>query len=237
MYLLRIIRVARFVFRFFSIQKKYNDQFIDAYLQPFHEKYGRTISDPTLKKIKKYYCLGIPVTCNSYKKLYGKTLSDKERELATITGIITPIIDDFTDEKTLTRDRLEALTSDPKNFNATTVEEEIVKTIEIIFSENHQPSPYLKTCWKTHGLSQTPGERKVHFTNKELTVIKLLCQQYCNKEIAGRLNTTLRSVESARERIQYKIGAKNMIGVVVYAITKGIVNVKELTLCCKEYVS
>ncbi|MFL5811297.1 MAG: response regulator transcription factor [Flavisolibacter sp.] len=63
---------------------------------------------------------------------------------------------------------------------------------------------------------------KSNFTNKELTVIKLMCQEFSNKEIASHLNTSVRSVESARERIQQKIGSKNMIGIVVYAIKHGI---------------
>jgi hypothetical protein len=129
MYLLRLITVSNFVFKFFKIQQQYNSQFIDAYLQPFYKAYGRTIKESALQKIKKYYCLGIPVTCTSYKKIYGKNLSEKERELATLTGIITPLIDDFTDEKTLSDEKIESLTSSPGTYEAATVEEAIVKTI------------------------------------------------------------------------------------------------------------
>jgi hypothetical protein len=129
MYFLRIFRVAKFVFNFFKVQNAFNRQFIDAYLQPFQDQFGKSISPSVLQKIKKYYCLGIPVTCSSYKKIYGKSLSAKERELATLTGIITPIIDDFTDEKTLSDENIESLTSLPGKYNAITVEEEIVKTI------------------------------------------------------------------------------------------------------------
>ena len=129
MHLLRLITVSRFVFKFFKVQQQYNNAFIDDFLRPFHEQYGQTIKDSALLKIKKYYCLGIPVTCASYKKIYGKSLSDKERELATLTGIITPLIDDFTDEKTLSDEKIEALTSLPETYRCTTVEEEIVKAI------------------------------------------------------------------------------------------------------------
>jgi hypothetical protein len=129
MYLLRLIIVSRFVFNFFKAQKLYNNQFIDAYLQPFHEQYGRSLKSSALEKIKKYYCLGIPVTCASYKKIYGKSLSEKERELATLTGIITPLIDDFTDEKTLSDENIEALTSSPETYVPGSVEEAIVQSI------------------------------------------------------------------------------------------------------------
>ena len=129
MYLLRLITVSRFVFRFFKVQRQYNNQFIDTYLLPFHLQYKNSIGNGALQKIKKYYCLGIPVTCASYKKIYGSSLSEKERELATLTGIITPLIDDFTDEKTLSDEKIEALTSAPEKYLPSTVEEEIVKSI------------------------------------------------------------------------------------------------------------
>ena len=73
------------------------------------------------------------------------------------------------------------------------------------------------------------GTLKPNFTNKELTVIKLMCQEYSNKEIASNLKTSVRSVESARERIQQKIGSKNMIGIVVYAIKNGIMLLHEMS--------
>jgi DNA-binding NarL/FixJ family response regulator len=60
------------------------------------------------------------------------------------------------------------------------------------------------------------------FTTKEIDVIKLMCQEYSIKEIAGKLKSTTRSVESARERILKKVGAKNMMGIALYAIRAGI---------------
>ena len=60
------------------------------------------------------------------------------------------------------------------------------------------------------------------FTARETDIIKLICQQYINKEIADQLNLSIRTVESHREKIQEKTGAKNSIGVVIYAIKHGI---------------
>lgn len=61
-------------------------------------------------------------------------------------------------------------------------------------------------------------ETRPNFSQKEIEVIKLVCEEHCTKEIAQRLATTSRSVERFRERIQEKIGAKNVVGIVVYAI-------------------
>ncbi len=56
------------------------------------------------------------------------------------------------------------------------------------------------------------------FTARETDIIKLICEQYTNKEIATMLGLSIRTVESHRKNIQEKTAAKNLVGVVVYAI-------------------
>lgn len=129
MFLTNLCRTGFFVVRFFAAQKQYNKAFIGLFFQPFYEKWGRSLSAATLKKITQYYCLGIPITCASYKKIYGGSLSTNERSLATLAAIITPLIDDFTDEKTLSHAQIESLTAQPHNYTARTLEEDIVKHI------------------------------------------------------------------------------------------------------------
>jgi DNA-binding NarL/FixJ family response regulator len=60
------------------------------------------------------------------------------------------------------------------------------------------------------------------FTAREQDIIKLICQQYTNKEIAQALKLSFRTIESYREKIHEKTGAKNSIGVVIYAIKHGL---------------
>jgi DNA-binding NarL/FixJ family response regulator len=72
--------------------------------------------------------------------------------------------------------------------------------------------------------SKLRQEKILPFTDKEIKIIQLICQEYSAKEIAVQLNISLRSVESTRERILAKIGAKNMVGIVVYAIRNRIYN-------------
>ena len=63
------------------------------------------------------------------------------------------------------------------------------------------------------------GEQQIKkFTPRETDIIKLVCKQYTDKEIASLLRLSIRTVESHRENIQEKVGARNSIGVVIYAI-------------------
>lgn len=59
-------------------------------------------------------------------------------------------------------------------------------------------------------------------SDREIEVMKLICQQYTNSEIAEKLFLSSRTVESHRQRISDKIGAKNTVGIVVYAIVNNI---------------
>ena len=66
---------------------------------------------------------------------------------------------------------------------------------------------------------QTP---KPLFSQNEIEVIKMICQEASNKEIASRLFLSTRTIEGYRERIQERIKAKNTAGIVIYAIKNGI---------------
>ncbi len=55
-------------------------------------------------------------------------------------------------------------------------------------------------------------------TDREIVVIRLICQQKTIKEIAEELSLSPRTIDSYRENIFLKTGAKNMVGIVFYAI-------------------
>lgn len=60
------------------------------------------------------------------------------------------------------------------------------------------------------------------FSERELEVIKLICKEYTNQEIADKLALSKRTVETHRQRILERIGAKNTVGLVVYALVNQI---------------
>jgi DNA-binding NarL/FixJ family response regulator len=68
---------------------------------------------------------------------------------------------------------------------------------------------------------------KPQFTKREIEVLRLICKEYTHKEIASILSLSPRTIEGIRENIQKKIGAKNTIGIAVYAIKNRIVNPDE----------
>lgn len=63
------------------------------------------------------------------------------------------------------------------------------------------------------------------FSTRELEVIRLICKEYTNQEIADTLFLSKRTVETHRQRILERIGAKNTVGLVVYAVVNQIYNI------------
>ncbi|MDA3616570.1 response regulator transcription factor [Polluticaenibacter yanchengensis] len=64
-------------------------------------------------------------------------------------------------------------------------------------------------------------------TERELDVIALLCEGYTNKEISEKYCLSLRTIEGVRLKAQEKIGAKNIAGVVVFAMQYGLYQPKK----------
>lgn len=62
-------------------------------------------------------------------------------------------------------------------------------------------------------------------SRREMEVLQLVCQEHTNADIADKLSISPRTVEGHRQRIIAKIGAKNTIGMVIYAIKEGLVDV------------
>mgnify|MGYP000027896271 CR=1 FL=1 len=59
-----------------------------------------------------------------------------------------------------------------------------------------------------------------NLSQREIEVLKLICAENTNLEIAEKLFLSKRTIESHRQRILDKIGAKNTAGMVVYAIAQ-----------------
>lgn len=59
-------------------------------------------------------------------------------------------------------------------------------------------------------------------SERELEVLRAICQEMTTTEIAGKLFLSPRTVEGHRNNILLKTGARNTAGLVVYAMSKGV---------------
>ena len=65
---------------------------------------------------------------------------------------------------------------------------------------------------------------KIHLTGREYEVLKMICDQMTNVEMAKKLCLSARTIEGYRKKLLVKIGAKNTAGLVMYAIKHNLVD-------------
>ena len=66
-------------------------------------------------------------------------------------------------------------------------------------------------------------------SDREKEVIRLICQGKSSAEIAEELFIHQRTVETHRQRMINKVGAKNFIGVIVFALKHNLLDVEDLS--------
>jgi len=64
------------------------------------------------------------------------------------------------------------------------------------------------------------------FNENEMVILELICNEMTTQEIADKLFKSRRTIESARTLMMNKIGARNVVGLVMYAIQNGMVKPK-----------
>lgn len=82
-------------------------------------------------------------------------------------------------------------------------------------------------------IRNTPSGRSQTFitatlSDKEKSILTLMCEEKTTQEIAGIMEISPRTVESIREKLKEKTGAKSMVGLALYAVASDIVESKEL---------
>lgn len=64
----------------------------------------------------------------------------------------------------------------------------------------------------------------VFLTDREIQVVKLIAQEYNTKEISEELFVSVHTVDTHRKNIMKKLGVKNTIGIVKFAINNNLIS-------------
>ncbi len=62
-------------------------------------------------------------------------------------------------------------------------------------------------------------------SNKDISFLKLLCQQLSYQDIAAKMGVSVRTVEGYRDQLFEKLNIRNKMGLVIYAIKNKLVNI------------
>ncbi|HEY4323176.1 MAG TPA: response regulator transcription factor [Mucilaginibacter sp.] len=107
--------------------------------------------------------------------------------------------------------------------------EEIIEAISTVYEKdyyfNENLSVTLIKQLNVNTKQVNPGQHLADFNDREIEVLKLVCQECSNQEIADKMFLSVRTVEGYRARLFEKTKSKNLVGLVIFAIKAGIINV------------
>jgi DNA-binding NarL/FixJ family response regulator len=109
-----------------------------------------------------------------------------------------------------------------KNSDSETIYQAIKTCYEQEFFFNELTNKALLTGLRTRKL-EPDGMMDAQLTDKEIKILKLMCEEKTTKEIADIVDISPRTVEAIRDKLKTKTGAKSMAGLVMYAVKKGFV--------------
>jgi two-component system, NarL family, response regulator DegU len=110
--------------------------------------------------------------------------------------------------------------------------EEVEKAIRVVSSQEYYYGEFLNHLMQSH-LTGKPVPQKntltekyayninINLTEREIEILKLICTGMTNVEIGEKLHISHRTVDGHRTRLMDKIGARNVTGLVVYAVRYG----------------
>jgi DNA-binding NarL/FixJ family response regulator len=104
-----------------------------------------------------------------------------------------------------------------------TDKQELINAIEKVIEGDLYLSKDVYDVYAKHLIYNTSkSENDYHLTEREIEIIKLLCQQLTANEIAEKLFISEQTVKNHRYRIMKKLDTNSVIGIVVFAIRNQI---------------
>lgn len=108
--------------------------------------------------------------------------------------------------------------------------EEIIDAILTVYNKGfyfneHLSVTLIKQLVGPGSQNEGGGQHAVDLNDREIEVLRLVCQECSNQEIADKIFLSVRTVEGYRARLFEKTGSKNLVGLVIFAIKRGIITV------------
>jgi DNA-binding NarL/FixJ family response regulator len=106
--------------------------------------------------------------------------------------------------------------------------EDLIHAIETVYLGGEYFDPEIRTVIedKRNVLKNKIEDSDIPLTPKELVVLKLIAEGNSIKEISEKLCVSQKTIDSHRENMKEKLGINSTVGLVRYAIEKGIVKLQ-----------
>ncbi len=108
-----------------------------------------------------------------------------------------------------------------------TSRDEFINAIKIVNSGNAYFGKNISNIIYENYVSNIQGQdkSKIELTNREIEIIKLICDGLLSKEVANKLEISVRTVETHKKNIFEKLEINNSIELLKYAIRNKIITI------------
>jgi two-component system, NarL family, response regulator DegU len=110
-----------------------------------------------------------------------------------------------------------------KNTEPEELEQAIHAVVEKDFYHNDLVASVLRKNVRDKKTGQRPDFSATELSDREIEIVKLVCQELTIKEIGSKLSISENTVRNHRSNIMEKIKVSNMVGLVKYAYETGLV--------------
>ena len=102
---------------------------------------------------------------------------------------------------------------------------EAVKAVyEQDFFFNDLTNKALLSGLRTKRTNESSMPMDVQLNEKEITILRLMCEEKSTKEIAEAVELSPRTVEAIRDKLKVKTGAKSTAGLIMYAVKNKLID-------------
>jgi DNA-binding NarL/FixJ family response regulator len=108
--------------------------------------------------------------------------------------------------------------------------EQLVEAIEEVYSKGYYFLEEQIGVIRSQLSSKTPVPNLIsedELSEREIEVLRLICLQFTAQQIAEQLFISPRTVEGHKSSLLLKTGTRNIVGLVIYAIQKNIINLDD----------
>jgi DNA-binding NarL/FixJ family response regulator len=110
-----------------------------------------------------------------------------------------------------------------KNSDADLIHEAIKTVYEQEYFFNQLTNKALIDGLRTKRQAEANLPVDAKLTDKEISILRMICEEKSTKEIADLVDLSPRTVEAIRDKLKVKTGAKSLAGLVMYAVKSGII--------------
>jgi hypothetical protein len=189
------------LYRLVKKQEQFLKDHLPVALQGIVPDFHKTFTSAHVKRITKYWQLGLNLVCGNLYDLSGKKLSAEEHKRIVLLSVFGPLFDDLFDDKILNQEQIASLVTKPATYVAINDTDRLVVKLYLellqhlpkkeLFIEQLQAVAY----WQKESLKQLNSgitvEELYQITyNKSYYAVLLYCavlNDFPNEEIRGML--------------------------------------------------